>query len=115
MRSSQAWAAVPLSMLAIRGVAAGQILSTEGFSTCINDPTITVQNMNITYNKATNLVVFNVAGSSSEVQNVTASIAVTAYGEQVYSKTFDPCDTSTYVKQLCPGKSSQSRSITCFI
>jgi len=59
--------------------------------------------MDIQFDRSTKTVVFNVSGTSSEVQNVTGSIYVTAYGQQVYSKTdFSPCDPSTYVSQLCP-------------
>lgn len=59
--------------------------------------------MNVQFDRSTRTVVFDVSGTSSKVQNVTGSIYVTAYGQQVYSKTdFSPCDPDTYVSQLCP-------------
>ena len=48
-------------------------------------------------------VTFNVAGTSKEAMNVTAVLNVTAYGTSVYSNSFNPCDASTFVSQLCPG------------
>jgi TRP (transient receptor potential)-like protein len=86
-------------------VLGGDVLQTNGFTSCDgSNAAITVQNVNITYNKATQLVDFNVAGTSNEVQNVTATMTVTAYGQQIYQKSFDPCDPSTTVAQLCPGE-----------
>lgn len=95
---------LPLLLLSAlpAGVLAGDILSTNGFTTCINDPKIKVEAMDIQFNRATSQVTFNVAGTSSEVQNVTASMIVTAYGKQVYQKDFNPCDKDNYVAQLCP-------------
>ena len=99
--------ALPLWLLSTLPVSVlgGDVLSTDGYSTCLDNPSIQVTAMNIEYDRATNKVVFDVAGSSSEVQNVSASIVVTAYGKMVYQKNFDPCSAVTYVKQLCPGKS----------
>jgi hypothetical protein len=69
---------------------------------CNSSSTIQVQRLNISYHQATQQVLFDVSGTSTEVQNVTATLVVTAYGKQVYQKTFDPCDPSTTVTQLCP-------------
>ena len=80
------------------------ILKTNGFTACIKNPSITVNTLDIQYDRAAAAVDFNVGGTSSEVQNVTASLTVTAYGKQVYQKDFDPCDGATKVDQLCPGK-----------
>lgn len=98
------WKALPLLTLATLpvGVLGGDVISTDGFTTCIDDPKISVTAMNIQYDKSTNIVTFDVSGTSSEAQNVTAKIEVTAYGQSVYSKSFDPCDSGTYVAQLCP-------------
>jgi hypothetical protein len=84
------------------GVLATDVLETSGFSSCGSDSDFQVQKMNITYDKTTQLVTFDVAGTSTKVQNVTASLVVTAYGQKVYSNSFDPCDASTKVEQLCP-------------
>jgi hypothetical protein len=56
--------------------AAAQILKTSGFSTCLADSTITVQNVDIEYNNDNKTVTFNVAGTSTKVQNVTAQLNV---------------------------------------
>ena len=52
---------------------------------------------------ADKLVTFDVAGTNKHEQNVTAVLDVTAYGQQIYTNTFDPCDQGTFVEQLCPG------------
>jgi hypothetical protein len=105
MWSSGVSLALPLVMLSAlpAGVLGGDILSTQGYSLCSNNPTIKVEALDIQYDRTTNMVVFNVAGSSSESQNVRANIVVTAYGKQVYQKAFNPCESGTYVEQLCPG------------
>lgn len=98
----------PLLLLGVlpAAVMGGDVISTNGFSTCSDDSDIQVQKMDIQFNKATNQVVFDVAGTSAKEQNVTASLIVTAYGKQVYQKDFNPCDQSSYVAQLCPGESN---------
>lgn len=86
------------------GVVGTDILKTTGFTTCLDNSTITVTNLNVSYDRVAGAVTFDVAGTSSKRQNVTAALTVTAYGKQVYQKTFNPCDTDTKVDQLCPGK-----------
>jgi len=85
-------------------VLADQVLTTSGFSTCLASSNITVQKLDITYDNNAKTVTFDVAGTSATVMNVTAVLNVTAYGVQVYQNSFNPCDTNTYVSQLCPGK-----------
>ncbi len=98
------WAAL-LSLGAVLPQAlAADTLSTSGFNLCMQDSDINVQTLDVTYTKSTKLVVFDVAGTNSKEQNVTATLTVTAYGSQVYSKTFDPCGTEIHVDKLCPGK-----------
>jgi hypothetical protein len=79
---------------------ATDILKTDGFSNCASNTQINVQRMDIQYNRATNKVDFNVAGTSSQEQKVIATMIVTAYGREVYRKEFDPCDEN--ISQLCP-------------
>lgn len=86
------------------GVFGTDILKTTGFTTCLDNSTITVTNLNVSYDRVAGAVTFDVAGTSSKRQNVTAALTVTAYGKQVYQKTFNPCDKDTKVDQLCPGK-----------
>ena len=82
---------------------ATDILSTNGFSSCVNNGTVKVNNLNIQFDRSTNLLTFDVSGTSSEQQKVMASLIVSAYGTQVYEKTFNPCAADTKVDQLCPG------------
>ncbi|KAK2072850.1 hypothetical protein P8C59_007180 [Phyllachora maydis] len=84
------------------GVMGSQILQTSGFTNCDTNASISVQKVNIQYNNDDQTVLFNVAGTSTTEQNVTAVLNVSAYGQQVYSNAFDPCDTKTFVQQLCP-------------
>ncbi|EMC95907.1 hypothetical protein BAUCODRAFT_508360 [Baudoinia panamericana UAMH 10762] len=81
-------------------VLGGNILSTSGFTICQNNATVQVTKLNVTYNKDTRIVNFDVAGSSNTVQNVTATMIVSAYGQQVYTNTFNPCDTG--MAEMCP-------------
>ena len=59
--------------------------------------------MHITYTKSTKQVVFDVSGTNAKEQNVTASLEVYAYGNEVYTKEFDPCSSDNHVAELCPG------------
>ena len=86
------------------GVFGDSVLETTGYSNCIDNSTISVSKLVLTFDKDTDLVTFDVAGSSDEVQKVSASIAVYAYGKSVYTRSFDPCDNDTYVAEICPGK-----------
>lgn len=79
-----------------------QILRTDGFSDCGTDASIKVDRIDISYNNDNKTVTFDVAGSSSKEQNVTAVLDVTAYGNQVYTNSFNPCDKGTFVQRLCP-------------
>lgn len=81
---------------------AADILRTQGFSTCLDSKDIVVEKVDIEYNKDTNQLVFDVAGSSAKTQNVTAALTVTAYGNEVYKSEFNPCESNTFVTQLCP-------------
>jgi hypothetical protein len=96
-----------LTVLAlVSGVLGGDILKTNGFSDCSNNSTITVNNVDLQFDRSTNLLTFDVSGSSAKSQEVTATLTVTAYGVQVYQDSFDPCDASTKVEQLCPCKTA---------
>ncbi|KAL4901947.1 hypothetical protein BDW74DRAFT_68570 [Aspergillus multicolor] len=90
-----------LALLAARGYAA-DTLSTESLSTCLTDSDIQVNKLDITFSRSTKNITFDVSGTNTRVQNVTASLSVTAYGNEVYTKEFDPCDSANYVEKLCP-------------
>ena len=85
------------------GGLADQILKTSGFSTCLDNGTISVQRSDVEYNNDKKQVTFNVAGTSTKSMNVTADLRVTAYGTEVYKNSFNPCSPTTFVSQLCPG------------
>ena len=86
------------------GALCADILRTNGFSTCLDNKDVKVERVDIQYDRTTKVLTFDVAGSSARTQNVTASLDVTAYGQAVYQRDFNPCDGDTFVEQLCPGK-----------
>ncbi|KAL4885369.1 hypothetical protein BJY04DRAFT_146831 [Aspergillus karnatakaensis] len=77
-------------------------LSTGGVSTCLEDSAIQVNKLDITFSRSTREITFDVSGTNAEVQKVTASLSVTAYGNEVYTKEFDPCHHDNRIDQLCP-------------
>ena len=87
-------------------VAGTDVLRTQGFTSCLDNSLIQVNALDVQYNRAANTVTFDVGGTSSMVQNVTANLVVNAYGKEVYnSGPFDPCAQGAKIDQLCPGKS----------
>ncbi|KAL2833238.1 hypothetical protein BDW59DRAFT_168955 [Aspergillus cavernicola] len=81
---------------------AADTLSTGSFATCLTDSDIQVNKLDITFSRSTREVIFDVSGTNTKEQNVTAALSVTAYGKEVYTKDFNPCDADNYVSQLCP-------------
>lgn len=102
--SSRWLVAIPLLAAFTTTVTANDILKTTGFTTCMADSDITVTALDIQYDRTTQQITFDVAGTSSKEENVTAALYVTAYGKQVYQKTFNPCNEGSKVDQLCPGE-----------
>ncbi|KAM7191554.1 Transient receptor potential (TRP) ion channel domain containing protein [Naviculisporaceae sp. PSN 640] len=104
LRRSRLLGAVLVGAGLVKGVVGEDVLETIGFSNCGNGekPTVSVQKVDIKYNADNKTVTFDVAGTSTQVQNVTAILNVTAYGQNIYSNTFDPCSPATFVQQLCP-------------
>lgn len=91
-------AALPISVLGT------DILRTQGFTSCLENAAIKVNALNVEYDRAANQVTFDVGGTSTMIQNVTATLVVNAYGKEVYnSGAFDPC-ADTKIVQLCPGR-----------
>jgi len=82
------------------GVFGADVLTTSSFSTCLDDSVIDVKALDVSYDKNSHLLTFNVDGESKTAQNVTAKIVVTAYGKEVYTKTFSPCEQG--MKEMCP-------------
>jgi hypothetical protein len=93
-----------LSLGVVPQALAADTLSTNGFTLCMTDSDIKVTDLDVSYTRSTKEVVFDVAGSNSKKQNITAFLTVTAYGNQIYSKTFDPCGDEVHVAELCPGE-----------
>lgn len=100
--------ALPLRVLG------ADILQISGFTSCLSNSTVSVNTVNVQFDRSDNTVTFDLAGSSSQVQNVTALLSVTAYGKQVYQTSFDPCTADSKVEQLCPG-TSDWRTLVVFL
>lgn len=84
------------------GVFGADVLSTNSFTTCLDNSAIEVNKLDVSYNKNTRKLIFDVAGESKSEQNVTARLVVTAYGKQVYEKEFSPCEQG--MTEMCPGR-----------
>jgi hypothetical protein len=85
------------------GVLAGDVLKTNGYSSCLNGPSdIKVNKLDIQFDRASKKVTFDVSGTNEKEQKVMATLIVNAYGKEVYNKPFDPCEEGTKVDQLCP-------------
>lgn len=85
-------------------ILAGGTLSTKGITSCMADPDVHIETLDVTYTRATRGVAFSLAGTNDKKQEVVASLTVNAYGNQIYSKQFDPCSPEYQVDALCPGK-----------
>lgn len=82
-------------------VQAADVLSTSGFATCsAEDSDIIIHKFDVKYFKSNDSVRFNVDGESKKEQLVVAELVVTAYGNEVYRKEFDPCEQD--IPFLCP-------------
>lgn len=81
-------------------VQAGDVIETNGFSSCLATSDVKVTRMNVKYDRSTDRVTFDLAGSSDSEQRVKAVLTVTAYGREVYRNEFDPCEKN--MTQLCP-------------
>ena len=83
-------------------VLGGDVLKTTGFSSCLKNPTVKVKTLDVTYDRNTRRLSFDIAGESEAEQKVQAKMIVSAYGQEIYTKDFDPCDTG--MDEICPGK-----------
>jgi len=94
LRTSRSRAPLYLAFLAtISNVLAADVLSTSGFTQCGNGTQdVSVQQFQLTFDRNTQNLDFAVAGESKVSQNVTAQINVTALGNVVYTKSFNPCE-----------------------
>lgn len=90
-------ASAPLSVLA------SDILKTNGYSSCQDNSDITVNKLDLEFDKGSKKIKFDVSGSSGKEQKVMATLIVNAYGKEVYRSEFNPCDANTKMDKLCPG------------
>ncbi|KAH7369033.1 hypothetical protein B0T11DRAFT_69729 [Plectosphaerella cucumerina] len=103
--SKHSWGPGRLLVLAatlLNGAMAADVLSTVGLTNCGADSDITVHRADISYDHSSRNVTFDLSGTSKRVQNVTAELKVTAYGQEIFSDSFNPCSAGTFVAQLCP-------------
>ncbi|KAM0462995.1 hypothetical protein ACHAPV_003120 [Trichoderma viride] len=100
--SSKTRRALCLGAMLMTGVMGDQILTTTGFTDCGSLPSITIQQLSITYDNDAKTVTFDIEGVSTVSENVTASLDVTAYGVNAFTNSFSPCDPETFVNELCP-------------
>ncbi|KAL6707855.1 hypothetical protein ACN47E_003755 [Coniothyrium glycines] len=85
------------------GALAGDILKTNGYSSCLSGASdIRVNKLDIEFDRTTKKVKFDVSGTNDKEQEVMATLIVNAYGKEVYRNSFDPCEGATKVAQLCP-------------
>lgn len=85
------------------GALAGDVLKTNGYSSCLSGASdIKVNKLDIEFDRSTKKVVFDVSGTNEKEQNVMATLIVNAYGKEVYRNEFDPCKGDNKVDQLCP-------------
>lgn len=92
-------------------VLGSDFLSTNGYSSCLKDSTVKVSTFDVSYNKNTRVLSFDVAGESTTVQKVTANLIVSAYGKQIYTHSFNPCEAG--MTELCPGTYSLPTRSVC--
>ena len=96
--------AVAFFLEALPHTVLGDVLSSSGFTNCDQNADIKVNSADVQFDRASGVVTFSVSGTSTKQQEVKASLVVTAYGNQVFEKDFNPCDDATKVDELCPGK-----------
>jgi hypothetical protein len=84
---------------------AADVLKNNGFTSCSDNKEIKVERLELSFDRGSNTVTFDVAGSSARSQEVTAALVVSAYGQE-FEQRFDPCDDQTKVEQLCPRECS---------
>ena len=78
------------------------ILSTQGFTSCMSDADVDIRKFDVTYDRSVGQVTFDIQGISPETQNITALATIYAYGHQISTTSVDPCEPNNYVEKLCP-------------
>lgn len=104
-RFGSTWSAWKVALAATAmttGVLGSNVLETSGFTDCGSVDGISVNALDIKYDEGSKTVEFNLAGTSDKQRNVSATLSVIAYGNEIYSNSFNPCKIETYIPQLCP-------------
>lgn len=94
---------LPLLLVTTLGpqqVLGGDILETNGFATCLENNSINISRLKLRYDRSTNNITFDLAGTSATQQNVIAVLTVTAYGRKLDERSVDPCKEG--IQMLCP-------------
>lgn len=99
IRKAATWALFSLAA----GVRGDAVLVTTGFNNCNDNSDIRVNRVDIKYDNGDKVITFDVGGANTKEQNVTGIFTVSAYGQQLFTKEFDPCSPKDHVEQLCPG------------
>lgn len=98
------WRLVAYAAAFASTTAANQVLHTDGFTNCESESPIRLNHVDITFDNDAKKITFDLAGVSEKEQNVTAALSITAYGKDVYTNHFNPCEGENYIEKLCPGK-----------
>ncbi|KAF7542806.1 hypothetical protein G7Z17_g11254 [Cylindrodendrum hubeiense] len=104
-RFGSRWSALKVALAATAlatGVFGSNVLETTGYTDCGSVEGMSVNALDMKYDEGSQMVVFNLAGTSDKQRNVSATLAVVAYGKTVYETEFNPCKLATYIPQLCP-------------
>ncbi|KAF4976298.1 hypothetical protein FZEAL_7014 [Fusarium zealandicum] len=96
------WKVALAASALVTGVLGDSVLKTSGFSDCGSEEGVTVEKLDLSYNNDKKIVTFDVGGESDKSRNVSAYLEVSAYGQQVYNNSFNPCAKETFIDQLCP-------------
>lgn len=96
------WSTLAFAATLATGVVAEDVLKTVSFRACGDNTDITVNRADISFNANTKVISFDVSGFSARSQNVSAVLQVSAYGNDIFENEFNPCDSATFVEQLCP-------------
>ena len=89
----------------VNGSIGERLLHTVGESVkCIENPVVSLQELDITFNPDNKTVAFTIAGTSVRELNVTGTLNLDVYGINVLANPLDPCDPENFVKELCPSK-----------
>lgn len=92
-----------LTFVSLLGLtSAADILKLSDFQDCASEADIKLNSVDIEYDGSSRSISFSIDGTSSKSEKVQASLQVQAYGKDVYTKDFNPCDEATSVPQLCP-------------